>query len=101
MRIRPGIEVPDATLIEVCERYQVRELAVFGSSARGDFGTDSDVDVLVDFAPGASIGFVEFLALREELEGLVGVRVDLVSKRGLKPLVRSGVLADARTLYAA
>jgi len=51
MTIAPGIEFPDA---EVCRHYQVRELSIFGSAARGEIGPDSDVDMLVDYLPGAA-----------------------------------------------
>jgi predicted nucleotidyltransferase len=88
-------------LRRLCERYQVRELAVFGSAARGDLRPDSDIDLLVDFAPEAEIGFIAFNRLAEELSALVGRKVDLVPKAGLKAAIRNQVLAEARLLYAA
>ena len=62
---------------------------------------DSDVDLLVEFAAGVRTGLIKFESLVEELELLLGHRVDLVTKRGLKPWVGSEVLKDARLLYAA
>ncbi len=88
-------------LRRLCERHQVRELAVFGSAARGDLRPDSDIDLLVEFAPEAEIGFIAFNRLAEELSALVGRKVDLVPKAGLKAAIRNQVLAEARLLYAA
>jgi predicted nucleotidyltransferase len=56
---------------------------------------------MVEFEPGVRTGLVQFESLVEELELLAGRRVDLVTKRGLKPWVRSQVLRDARVIYAA
>ena len=79
----------------------MRELAVFGSAARSDMRPDSDIDLLVEFEPEARIGLFEFAAMEEEFEALLGRKVDLVSKRGLKPRVRRYVLRDAKIVYAA
>jgi predicted nucleotidyltransferase len=101
MTLSSGIELPSDRISEICKRYGVRELAVFGSAARGDLRPESDVDILVDFEPDARIGLVKFASLSEELEGLVGRRVDLVTKTGLKQRVRSEVLAEAQLVYSA
>ena len=101
MTLSSGIELPTDRISEICERYGIRELAVFGSAARGDIRPDSDVDILVDFEPGARIGLIKFASLSEELEGLVGRRVDLVPKTGLKPRVRPVVLGEAQRVYPA
>ena len=86
---------------EVCKRYQVQELAVFGSALRDDFRPESDIDVLVDFKPEASVGFLALAGLQVELAALFGRRVDLVPKRGLKPLIRDQVLSSARVFFRA
>jgi uncharacterized protein len=62
---------------------------------------ESDIDIMVEFDPEVRIGVVKFESLAAELESLTGRRVDLVSKRGLKPWVRPQVLKDARVIYAA
>jgi predicted nucleotidyltransferase len=86
---------------EICRRHQVRELSLFGSALRDDFGPKSDVDVLVEFEPGARIGFMELGGIEQELEHLLGRHVDLVPKGGLRPIFREEVLATAQVLYAA
>jgi predicted nucleotidyltransferase len=53
MTLAAGVELPEAAIAEICRRHQVRELSVFGSAARGDMRPDSDIDLLVDFLPGA------------------------------------------------
>jgi predicted nucleotidyltransferase len=95
------VAVEEAKLAEICRRYQVRELAVFGSARRGDMRPDSDVDLLVEFLPGAEIGLLEHAGLMLDLEELLGRKVDLVSKRGLKALIRDAVIDEARPVYAA
>jgi uncharacterized protein len=95
------IDVDEAQLADLCRRYAVRELSLFGSAARGEMRPDSDIDLLVEFLPNADVGLLEHAGLMLELERLLRRKVDLVSKRGLKPLVRDSVLADARLVYAA
>ena len=62
---------------------------------------ESDIDILVEFEPDAPIGLWEFAGLEDELRDLLGRKVDLVSKRGLKPRVRPYVWRDAKVVYAA
>jgi predicted nucleotidyltransferase len=94
-------EVDETELAEVCRRYRVRELSVFGSAARGEMRADSDIDLLVEFLPGADVDLVDHAGLMLELADLFGRKVDLVSKNGLKPFIRAFVLEQARLLYAA
>jgi len=95
------LELPMEVLADFCRRWKITELSIFGSALRKDFGPKSDIDLLVVFAADAQIGFLEWAQVQRELSGLFGRRVDLVSKRGLKPLIRDQVLASARVLYAA
>ena len=101
----PGIEINGgqidlACVAAVCARYGLAELAVFGSTARGEAVGDSDVDLLYVLAPGAQLGFA-INDLEDDLAQLFGRRVDLVSKKSLHRLLRDEVVAQARTLYAA
>ena len=95
------VEVDEISLADLCRGYQVRELAVFGSAARGEARADSDIDLLVEFLPGAHIGLMDYAGLMLDLAKLLGRKVDLVSKNGLKPLIRASVLGEMRLLYAA
>jgi predicted nucleotidyltransferase len=96
-----NVQIEGGVLAEVCRRYGVKELSVFGSAVRNQMNPDSDIDFMVEFQPGTRVGVVKFESLAEELESLAGRKVDLVTKRGLKPWVRPGVLKDARVVYAA
>jgi predicted nucleotidyltransferase len=95
------IELPEKEITELCRRYQVRELAVFGSFVRGDFRPDSDIDLLVEFAPEAEVGFLTLARMGRELSNIFHRQVDLVPKGGLKPRIRKEVLESRRVLYAA
>ena len=95
-----GYAVDEARLAEICRRYGIAELAVFGSAARGDLEVGSDVDLLYVPLPDAHLGW-EIEELADELAALFGHPVDLVSKRYLHELLREQILQDARTLYAA
>jgi len=67
---------------QLASKYGVNEIGLFGSITRDDFSTDSDVDIVVDF--DRSIG-VEFIDLANELEAILHRKVDLISKKGIKP----------------
>ncbi|OGH62326.1 MAG: hypothetical protein A2848_03535 [Candidatus Magasanikbacteria bacterium RIFCSPHIGHO2_01_FULL_50_8] len=69
--------------IPTLKKYGVRGAFVFGSFSRGDFTKKSDVDLLIDFPPGASL--FDAIGLQHELEKKLGRDVDVVSKRGIKP----------------
>jgi predicted nucleotidyltransferase len=94
-------QIDGPSLVEVCRRYGVKELSLFGSAVRDEMRPDSDIDIMVEFEPRARVGVIKFESLVEELQSLTGRRVDLVTKRGLKPWVRPMVLRDARVIYAA
>jgi len=76
------VEVDEISLADLCRRYQVRELALFGSAARGESRADSDIDLLVEFLPQAHIGLMDYAGLMLDLSKLLGRKVDLVSKNG-------------------
>jgi hypothetical protein len=70
-------------LIGICRRYQVGRLEAFGSFVSGEAGADSDLDILVTFEPGATIG-LEFVALQKEFEALFGRPVDLLTRQSVE-----------------
>lgn len=99
-----GIPVDRPTIAEFCQRWKIAKLALFGSVLREDFRADSDVDVLVTFADGASWSLFDHLAMEEELSRIVGRDVDLVSRRAIersKNWVRKkAILSGAEPIYA-
>jgi hypothetical protein len=94
-------QVDEIQLADLCRRYGILELSLFGSAVRGEMRPGSDIDVMVEFDPSARIGLIRFESLSKELEALIGRKVDLVTKRGLKPWIRPQVLKEARVIYAA
>ena len=100
MVIVPGVDVDEERLADICDRYGIAELQIFGSQTRGTAGPASDIDVLYTLRPGRRLGW-EIEQLADELTGLFGRRVDLVSLRSLHPMLKSSVLAEARPVYAA
>jgi predicted nucleotidyltransferase len=85
-------------IAEFCRRRHIRRLAFFGSVLRDDFGPESDVDVLIEFESGHVPG-LEFLAMEEELSGILGRKVDLNTPGFLSPYFRDRVLAEAEVQY--
>lgn len=100
---RLQLAVDETRLADVCQRYKVRELAVFGSALRDDFTPTSDVDVLVEFEPGSPVrSLFDFIRVKQALEDEVFHReVDLIEYTTLHPLIASNVLRAKRTVYVA
>ncbi len=82
--MRTEIPVPADQLEYFCRRWKIAELRVFGSALREDFRPDSDLDLLVRFAPDADWSLLDHVAMEEELAGIVGRKVDLVSQRAIE-----------------
>jgi predicted nucleotidyltransferase len=86
----------------LCRKWRVRELALFGSVARGEATPDSDVDVLVTFEAEADWSLLDLIRLQDELASLFGREVDLVEEAALRnPFRRRAILRDKRVLHAA
>lgn len=80
-------------IIEMAARHGASNLRIFGSVARGDAGPESDIDLLADFGPQTSL--IDHVALLQDLEEVLGRRVDLVSARALHWYIKDRVLAEA------
>ncbi len=77
---------------ELRKRYYVKEIGIFGSVVRCEESIESDIDILVEFEK--PIGFFKFLELEEYLSKLLGRKVDLVSKKALKPNIGKHILKE-------
>ncbi len=88
-----------AFLADFCLRHHIRKLAFFGSVLRPDFGSQSDIDVLVEFEPGHTPGFA-FFAIQDELSALLGRPVDLHTPNSLSPYFRRQVEKIADVQYS-
>ncbi len=103
MNSRFQISVPPHRLKAFCEKWQIQQLALFGSVLRPDFRADSDVDVLVTFAPDAQPGWIGKQQMRDELRALFGRPVDLVDRQAVVSdpnyLRRQQILESAEVLH--
>jgi len=96
-----NIEIPKDKIVEFCQQRSITEFALFGSVLRDDFGPDSDIDVLVTFAPEARYSLFDLVTIQDELQSLFGRRVDLVEKAALRnPFRRHAILKSLEVVYA-
>ena len=94
------ISISQKQLDNFCQRHHIRQLSLFGSYLRDDFGPDSDIDVLVEFEREAPIGFLALARIQRELTELLGRKVDVVPAVGLKSTIRDSVLNESEVVYA-
>jgi hypothetical protein len=95
-----NIKVTKDKMAEFCQRHSIRKLAFFGSVLRDDFRPGSDVDVLVEFIPGAAVGFFKLYDLEQELSQILeGRKVDINTPKSLSKYFRDKVLAEAEVQY--
>ena len=83
-------------VLRTAARHLASNIRVFGSVARGDDGPDSDIDLLVDFEPHASL--LDLIALKQELDQLLNRRTDVVTTDSVSPFLRQRILDEARPL---
>ena len=99
------IRIPRTKIAAFCKRWNVSEFALFGSVLRADFRPDSDVDVLVSFAPESKVSLFDMVHMQDELKQIFGHDVDLISKRGVENsrnyLRRKAILQSAQVIHVA
>jgi len=93
------IEIPKEGIRTFCQRNHIRKLAFFGSVLRDDFTPESDVDVLVEFKPGARVGLITLAGMEIELTRLLGRKAEMHTVKGLNPHFRDAVLEQAEVQY--
>lgn len=98
-----ALRVPKRAINDLCRRYGIAKLSLFGSAARGQMGPGSDVDLLVEFKPDSKASSFDLVDMQAELSALFGNRkVDIASPRILEnPFRRRTILQDLKTIYAA
>jgi hypothetical protein len=101
----PALPIPTDKIADLCRRWKVKELALFGSVLRDDFRPDSDVDVLVEFEPNDAWSLFDLMEMNDELAELFGRRVDLVERAAVEQspnwIRRRHILENQRVIYAA
>ena len=96
-------EITEATrerVEEICRKYHVCKLSIFGSTLHGTPRPESDLDVLVEFVPGRVPGFFTFVDLKDELSVIFNRQVDLRTPQDLSEYFRDNVVKEAQQLYA-
>jgi predicted nucleotidyltransferase len=100
-----GLEISRERIADFCHRWKITEFALFDSVLRNEFRPDSDIDVLVAFAPDTSWRFYDLLNMKEELETMFGCSVDLIEKRLVESsenyIRRRHILNHMETIYVA
>jgi predicted nucleotidyltransferase len=100
-----GVEISQDEIASFCRRWKITEVALFGSILREDFRPDSDVDILVTFAPDAKWRFYDLIDMQAELEAMLGRQVDLVERRLVENsenyIRRKHILEHSETIYVA
>ena len=100
-----NVQLLEEKLVEFCQRWKASELALFGSVLRDDFHPDSDIGVLITFAPDAKRGLMTLAKMKYELENLLEREVDLVSKYAIETshnwIRRNEILGTAQAIYVA
>lgn len=95
----------DPAIHEFCARWAIARLELFGSALRSDFGPESDIDILVTFLDNASWSLLDHVRMEDELAGIIGRDVDLVSRRAVARshnwIRREAILSSAEPIYAA
>jgi predicted nucleotidyltransferase len=95
------IEASSEKLAGFCRKWKITELSLFGSVLREDFRSDSDIDVLVTFAPEARWSLLDLPRMQVELSDILGRSADLVDVKGLRnPFRRREILATRKVVYA-
>ena len=100
--INPHLDVSPETIAAFCRRWEVVELALFGSVVRDDFSPDSDVDVMVRFAPDARRSLWDLVRMHDDLTALFGREVDIVEQGQItNPFRLRSIERDFAVVYAA
>lgn len=97
---RHGVNIPTEAIAAFCRRNHIQKLALFGSVLREDFRPDSDVDVLVEFEPGHTVGMLRMATLELELTQLLKRKVDLRTPAELSRYFREEVMRESEVQYA-
>jgi uncharacterized protein len=101
---RIQLNLPMDQIAAFCRRWKITEFALFGSVLREDFRPDSDVDVLITFAPNSAQTLSDLIEMQEDIEAIFRRKVDLIDRRAIEHsrnyIRRKAILGSAQTIYA-
>jgi uncharacterized protein len=102
LEMNPQVHIDREALARFCRKWRIREMCLFGSAIREDFGPESDLDFLISFEPAAGWSLYDFVNLRDELAELTGREVDVVVKESIRnPYRKEEILSRYEVLFAA
>lgn len=104
VKIMPQIKFPQERIVDFCQRWKIKEMAFFGSVLGGEFGPESDVDIMVAFTPDADWGLFDQLRMELELSEILNRKVDLFTREAVEQnhnwIRRREILSTAEVVYA-
>jgi len=92
VEMKTHIEEIKRKILPILQRYKVTKVGLFGSCVRGDMGKDSDIDILVEIK--SDISLLDFVGLKQEIEQVLGNKVDLVEYSTIKPILKEKILKE-------
>jgi predicted nucleotidyltransferase len=102
---KPRVDAPREKIVAFCEKWDVREFAFFGSVLTDNFRSGSDIDIFIDFKPGARRTLFDLVSMTDELKDIFGREVDLLTKTGVQQsrnyIRRKAILSSLEVVYAA
>lgn len=102
--ILQNINISEDQIKEICKRFFITELSLFGSALRNDFNDNSDIDLLIEFMPGSGISLFDIIDIQDEFKKLFGRDVDIVSKNAIRGsrnyIKKKQILENHKVIYA-
>lgn len=100
--LRLPVHIDERRLREICQTWHITQLSLFGSVLREDFSPDSDIDVLLTFDPANHWSLFDLVDLQENLQQILGRKVDLVEQKAIRnPYRRESIMATRKIIYEA
>ena len=96
MSISNTIKSRREEILNIAKKFGAKNVRVFGSVARGEEGPESDIDIIVEMKQGSSL--LDIIAIKQDIEELLGRKVDVVTEASISPYIRNEVLREAVTL---
>ena len=93
MKLEPMLEKRKDEILRILSQYGARNVRIFGSRAREDSAETSDLDLLVEMKPNSSL--LDLVAIKQDLEDLLGCKVDVVTESSLSPYIKDEILKEA------